>query len=142
VLRSSRLLCGDSARVLEYTPDTTKPLIQQLGDRTSSHLRTMQTRLNRPDERTFFCMGLTVLPSHQSRGVGSALLSWVTDSADESGASFWIHLSDSPGVVKALERKGFVEVNRLEVDLDQYAEKPRGDGGTYTFRYMRREAKT
>jgi len=44
-----------------------------------------------------------------------------------------------------LEKKGFRGVNRLEVDLDRYATKPREVGprewGKYTFRYMRREAK-
>lgn len=99
----------------------------------------MSSRLNRPGTRTFFCTGISVLPSHQSRGVGSALLDWVTGFADGNGANCWIHLSDSPAGVRMLEKKGFGEVNRLQVDLDRYAVKERDQPwGKYTFRYMRR----
>ena len=128
---------------IEIPMDASLSLLNQLGNLTSGHLSTMQARLNGPGCRTFFCLGISVLPEYQSRGVGSALLTWVTNFADENRASCWIHLSDSLGGVKALERRRFVEVNRLEVDLDSYAQKSRAgeqSWETYKFRYMRREA--
>jgi GNAT superfamily N-acetyltransferase len=120
------------------------PLLQQLIDLNGGHLSAMEDRLLRGG-KVVYCVGISVLPEVQSQGVGSALLGWATQLADENDASAWIHLSDNLGGVRALERKGFKEVNRLEVDLDHYATKPRPGGGvwgSYTFRYFRREAQS
>lgn len=81
-------------------------------------------------------------PSAQSTGVGSAMLKWVTEFADEKGASCWIHLSDHPGGPALFEKAGFKVVNTLALDLDEWTKtKKEPRWGIYTFRYYRRPAK-
>jgi GNAT superfamily N-acetyltransferase len=124
--------------------DASMPLLRQMRNHTSGHMFAMADRLNRAP-RTVYAMTLAVAPRAQGTGAGHALVGWAARFADEHGAGAWIHLSDSAAGVRVLEKHGFVEVNRLAVNLDAYATKPRTDGGawgTYTFRYFRREAQT
>lgn len=101
----------------------------------------MMTRLNSPPSRTLFCTAIAVLPSHQGRGVASALLDAATRIADAHGAVSWAHVSDHGGV-RAFEKVGYQDVNSLTLDLDEYATKERPGGGRwgrYTFRMIVRE---
>lgn len=114
--------------------------LQQLQAITNGHMFGMMSRVNRPDTRTFFCVGISVHPDYQAKGVASALLRWATSYADQHNAQSWVHLSDHDGGVRAFEKQGFKVVNSVTVDLDKYATKHRGDQpwGTYTFRFLHR----
>ncbi|ORY35628.1 hypothetical protein BCR39DRAFT_511197 [Naematelia encephala] len=127
-------------------PLSTTPRIEYLGAITHEHLMALQIRLNAASlpNPVLYCLGITVSPEYQSRGVAGKLLADLCQFADHHHASCWIHLSDHLGGKKALERNGFQQVAQLEIDLDKWATKKRQDGqnwGSYTHRYFRREAK-
>jgi len=86
--------------------------------------------------------GIRVVPAAQGKGVGTAMLKWATDKADEAAVYMWVHASEAGR--RLFEKGGFEELGSLEVDLDEWAPQPRGDGeqwGTYVLRYMQREEK-
>ncbi|OAQ22137.1 acyl-CoA N-acyltransferase [Linnemannia elongata AG-77] len=91
--------------------------------------------------------GWNVAPAYQGQGVGSALMKWVTDIVDEDQVYCWV--SSSMGAMQAYAKAGFVEVGRLELKLDDYAQGikwKQEDGsekewGTYFWPYMRRDPK-
>ncbi|GJJ72860.1 hypothetical protein EMPS_05218 [Entomortierella parvispora] len=91
--------------------------------------------------------GCSVAPSYQGQGVGSALMKWVTDHADQDQVYSWV--SSSMGAKGAYAKAGYVEVGRLELRLDDYAQGikwKQEDGsekewGTYFWPYMRRDPK-
>ncbi|KAF9122226.1 hypothetical protein BG015_005622 [Linnemannia schmuckeri] len=94
-----------------------------------------------------FVCGMSVAPAYQGQGIGSALLKWGTDLADKDQVYSWV--SSSMGGWPAYANAGFVEVGRLELNLDDYAQGikwDQGDGsekdwGTYYWPYMRRDPK-
>jgi GNAT superfamily N-acetyltransferase len=89
-----------------------------------------------------YCAGISVLPEYQSKGVGSKLIKWGTDYADENDASMWIHLADTEAGPKAFEKAGFKVATTLRINLDEWTVvEEKGKWGVYTFRYMRRPAK-
>ncbi|KAI0155017.1 acyl-CoA N-acyltransferase [Xylariaceae sp. FL1272] len=93
--------------------------------------------------------GLIVSPSHQSRGVGSALLQYGNAMADGLGLPVWVHSSHQ--AYEVYRKAGFKTVRELDIDLDEYApraprededvmgEKGCGKWGRYVIRYMRRK---
>ena len=89
-------------------------------------------------------LGLSVDPKHQRKGVGSALLKWGADRADELGVFTWVHSSEMAW--KAYEKAGFEVQGTLDLDLDEWAPRPppveeEGEGakwGRYVCRYMKR----
>jgi GNAT superfamily N-acetyltransferase len=89
-------------------------------------------------------VGCSVATKFQSLGVGSALLNWGTEVADEAGVYIWVHSSDNRPAVRAYQKHGFEVVGTLDVDLDEYSPAPppgEGEGqlwGHYVFRYMKR----
>ncbi|KAI1746209.1 acyl-CoA N-acyltransferase [Xylaria scruposa] len=101
-----------------------------------------------PNIPCIFIVGLVVSPSHQSRGVGSALLRYGNDIADKLGLCTWVHSSHQ--AYEAYKKFGLEAVRELEVDLDEYAprgpregepvmgDKGRGGWGKYVIRYMKR----
>ncbi|KAK9320028.1 hypothetical protein V1517DRAFT_330617 [Lipomyces orientalis] len=95
-----------------------------------------------PTTKCMYIVAITVSPAHQSHGVGSALIQWGTKKADADGLFCWVHASEAGHT--SFAKKGFEEVGKLTVDLDEYAPRPRNDGdgdpkwGLYTFRYMKR----
>ncbi|KAH6904403.1 hypothetical protein BKA70DRAFT_1432156 [Coprinopsis sp. MPI-PUGE-AT-0042] len=126
----------------DYPILPTQSPLEQLEAQTSGHLMGMMSRVNTPTSRTLFCLGISVHPDYQSKGVASALLQWATHFADEHHARAWVHISDHPGAVKVFEKSGFRNVNELKVDLDEHARKGHPEGGKwgeYTFRFMLRE---
>lgn len=94
--------------------------------------------------RCRFVVAVAVSPVAQSRGVGSALISWGTSRADADNVFCWVHSSEIGRQV--FSRAGFVEVGHLTVDLDEFAPRPAVPAeqpdrwGTYTFHHMRRPA--
>ncbi|KAI1141930.1 acyl-CoA N-acyltransferase [Hypoxylon sp. FL0543] len=103
------------------------------------------------DARCMFVVGLIVSPSHQSRGVGRALISHGNAIADELGLPVWVHSSHQ--AYEAYGKFGFETVRKLDIDLDEYAprgpeegepvmgEKGSGRWGRYIVRYMKRTPK-
>ncbi len=104
-----------------------------------------------PSTPTMIILGLSVSPSHQSRGVGSALLRHGNAIADELGLN--IHVHSSHQAYEAYKKGGFVAGKVLDVDLDEYAPRPPKEGehvmdeakgtgkwGHYIIRYMERKA--
>lgn len=74
--------------------------------------------------KDFFLMGLLVtLPEYRGKGIGSSLLQWGLDAADEKGVECWIDAS--PMGVELYKRMGWVEVDHVDVDLGKYG----GEGG-------------
>jgi GNAT superfamily N-acetyltransferase len=94
-----------------------------------------------------FIVGMSVAPGYQGQGVGQALMRWGTDQADQDQVYCWV--SSSMGGWRAYAKAGFVEVGRLELCLDDYAQGVKWkqedgsekDWGTYFWPYMRRDPK-
>jgi GNAT superfamily N-acetyltransferase len=105
-----------------------------------------QNILSPPGSKCIILTGLNVAPQHQRKGVGSALMKWVTDEADKHGVYMWVHSSE--GAYKVYLNSGFEVVGTLDVDLDAYSPGPppgEGEGaiwGHYVLRYMKRLPKT
>lgn len=117
--------------------------LEKLTDDDMDH--TISTLLMPPGTQCLYILSICVSPLHQSRGVGSALISYGTRRADAAGVSAWVHSSEAGA--GAFEKLGFREVRRLEVDLDEYCDgvgvpegmERRGEGmgwGRYVFRYL------
>lgn len=103
----------------------------------------MQVKLCPLNIKTMFIIGISVDPKVQGKGIGSMMLQWAGKKADEDKVKIWVHSSEAGWPV--FKKNGFEEVERLTVDLDEYATKKRiVDGkeekwGSYTFRYMLRD---
>lgn len=85
-------------------------------------------------------------PEYQRRGIGSRLVRWGLDQADDEKLPCWIHASDSDVACRLYMSAGFQEVGCNAYDLDAWT--PEGDKesgqrwGSYTFRYMLRPSKS
>ena len=117
--------------------------IGRLESLTSDDMEKWQAVLMPEGAKARYVIAINISPSYQSRGVGSALLKWGTSKADEDGVFCWVHASEAGQ--NAFEKAGFKEIGKLQVNLDEYAGgRKNGDGGdwgSYTFRYMKRDAK-
>jgi GNAT superfamily N-acetyltransferase len=116
--------------------------IERLQSRTSKHLHDFMEQTMGPDGvRCLYIMGITVSPQFQGRGVGKALLRFGTDFCDEKGVFAWVHSSE--GAWGMYEKCGFQIVEKLDIDLDEYAPVPPPDEGPdakwghYVFQYMK-----
>ncbi|KAI0197057.1 acyl-CoA N-acyltransferase [Xylaria flabelliformis] len=104
------------------------------------------------DTPCMFVVGLAVLPSHEGRGIGRALLRHGNAIADERRLSIWVHSSHQAFI--AYSKAGFETRRELRIDLDDYAPRPPRDGeatmavagqdddgrwGQYMIRYMERK---
>ena len=91
---------------------------------------------------------LVVHPSHQRRGVASALLTSITKIADEQERPIWVQTPDNAAVAQGVlnaglfRRAGFISAGELNLDLDTYASgSDKGKGvsyGSYKWNYMLR----
>lgn len=82
---------------------------------------------------------LVVDPAAQGHGVGTALVRWVTDKADEYGECCWLQSSQAAHSIYL--KAGFKDVGSFEVDLREFApggKEGEWGWGTYRFRYMLR----
>ncbi len=62
---------------------------------------------------------LVVDPSAQGHGIGTALIRWVTEKADEAGIYCW--LQASPVAHSLYLKAGFKDVDSFEIDLREFA---------------------
>lgn len=82
---------------------------------------------------------LVVDPAAQGHGIGTALVRWVTDKADESGIYCW--LQSSPVAHGIYLKAGFKDVDSFEIDLREFAPGGKEGGwgwGIYKYRSMLR----
>jgi GNAT superfamily N-acetyltransferase len=109
----------------------------------SHHFAEMEVKLLPLGERVLYCCSIGVHPTHQGRGVGTALVRWACDKADADGVTVWVHASEAAHPI--LSRAGFEVVETLTLDLDEWATKDRvvdrakQPWGKYMFRYMVRQ---
>ena len=66
---------------------------------------------------------LTTDPKHQHRGAGAMLVQWGCDVADELGLECYLEASDAGR--RLYQKKGFTDVEYLDMDMSQY-DKGRG----------------
>lgn len=146
-------LSGPEEEPLAEAGNAAQPrTIKDLEDLTNASMQYWVRRLMPPGCRCRIVASCVVHPEYQGQGVGSQLLRWGTERADdENGVFCWVQ--SSMGAVAAYEKLGFREVGRLEANLDDYAEgrepgetrehvtNSRTSWGTYSWVYMRREAK-
>lgn len=123
--------------------------VNALDEMTGKHLQdNLDSKLYEGCKAIAIC-GLSVDPRYQGLGIGSRLMEWATDRADEHGAFMWVHSSE--GGWPFYVRHGFEETDRLTIDLDEWAVGPppkdgafgdREKWGEYTFRYGMRQPTT
>jgi len=73
-----------------------------------------------------FLNTVMVPPSKQGQGIGSALVKWMTDKADEAGLE--TYLSSLPAACSVYKKLGFEEVDFFEMDLSQWSKPYEGYG--------------
>lgn len=86
---------------------------------------------------------LVVDPTAQGHGVGTALVRWVTDKADEQGIYCWLQSSRAAHSIYL--KAGYKDVGSFKVDLSEFAPGGKEGGwgwGVYDFRYMLRLPKS
>ena len=82
---------------------------------------------------------LVVDPVAQGHGIGTALVRWVTDRADEQGIYCWLQASRAAHGIYL--RAGYRDVHSFKLDLSEFAPGGKEGGwgfGVYDFRYMLR----
>ena len=91
------------------------------------------------DKKYIHFNALVVDPAAQGHGVGTALVRWVTDKADEQGIYCWLQASRAAH--KIYLRAGYRDVHSFKLDLSEFAPGGKEGGwgfGVYDFRYMLR----
>ncbi|KAF8923980.1 acyl-CoA N-acyltransferase [Dissophora ornata] len=133
-------------------PSPSSPLtIKELEESTNNAMTHYVDHLMPQGTKCRYVYGLTVAPGYQGQGIGSALLKWGTDKADQEGVFCFV--SSSMDGWRAYAKAGFVEVGRQELRLDDYAQgiqrKVKGEDGVereeewgmYIWRWMIRDPK-
>ncbi|KAH7155778.1 putative GNAT family acetyltransferase [Dactylonectria estremocensis] len=120
--------------------------IKELEAMTSKHLSDFSDRIMPEGTKCMFIGGVSVDAKYEGQGIGSQLIRWGTEHADRHGVFCWVHSSEAGRHL--FEKNGFKEVERLTIDMDQWAVGPppkngvfgdREKWGEYTFRYMVRQ---
>lgn len=81
-----------------------------------SLLRTQEEHMR--GQAYIFMRLLVVLPSYQGKGIGTRLLRWGLEQADQLGVKVWIDAS--PAGLRLYQKLGWEEVSRLEIDLQEW----------------------
>ncbi|PHH59922.1 hypothetical protein CDD81_2381 [Ophiocordyceps australis] len=107
-----------------------------------------QSEIVPKNKACIFITSLHVSISHQSLGVGSALIQHGNALADQLRLPIWVHSSHQ--AFEAYRKFGFEVVRELDIDLDEWAprgpregeavmgNKENGKWGRYVIRYMKR----
>lgn len=114
--------------------------VTALNAMTTAHMVEFMDKTMPEGTRCLYIAGISVDPAYQGQGLGSQLIRWGTEQADRLGVFCWVHASEAGWPV--FVRHGFEEVDRLEVDLDEWAAGPPATGGNwgkYVFRYLVRQ---
>jgi GNAT superfamily N-acetyltransferase len=120
--------------------------IKELEAMTSKHLFDFMDRRMPEGSKCIFIGGISVDSRYEGQGIGSQLLRWGTEQADQLGAFSWVHSSEAGWPL--FQKHGYEEAERLTFDLDEWAVGPppkdgvfgdRQKWGTYTFRYGMRQ---
>jgi GNAT superfamily N-acetyltransferase len=135
----------ENAEEGEKHADAEEPdCIARLEEMTGADMNRWMEKTMPPGTKCMFVVSLSVGPEFQSRGVGSALLKWGTDTADKAGVFIWVHSSESAW--KTYAKHGFEVVETLDINLDDWSPAPPPNEevgakwGHYIFRYMKRGA--
>lgn len=75
------------------------------------------------------------LPSHQGKGIGSMLIRYCIDKADEAGLP--THLNSFPKARNLYARFGFVEKVTFDLDLNEFGIRNRGYGIYWSYGMVR-----
>lgn len=110
----------DTTSLSPFEPSHEGPkTVQALERTTSAAMNYYKSFLMPPGTTCWFIVSISVDPANQRKGVGTALMKWGLDKADAEGLSSWV--SSSHDGVSAFEKRGFHEVGRLELCLDDWA---------------------
>ncbi|KAK7419218.1 hypothetical protein QQZ08_010930 [Neonectria magnoliae] len=120
--------------------------IKELEAMTTKHLYDFMDRTMPDGSKCINIGGIAVDPNYEGQGVGSQLIQWGIEQADRLGAFSWVHASEAGWPL--FQKHGYEEIDRLTVDLDEWAVGPppkdgvfgdREKWGEYAFRYMVRQ---
>ncbi|KAK8044454.1 acyl-CoA N-acyltransferase [Apiospora rasikravindrae] len=89
--------------------------IKEYEKMTSDHLAAFQKKIMSEGRRCLYIIAMAVDPAAQGLGVGSRMVQWGTG----HGVLCWVHASEAAR--RLLEGQDFAEVERLTVDLDEWA---------------------
>lgn len=135
----------------EVSEPKEKTSIDRLKEMEDEDMQHWQSQVIPTDKPVMIIYSVTVSVAHQSRGIGSALLKYGNDIADELGVSIYVHSSHQ--AYEAYGKAGFEVTKVFDIDLDEWAptppkdddhvmgEKGSGKWGHYIIRYMRRDPK-
>ncbi|KAF9435828.1 hypothetical protein BGZ76_005431 [Entomortierella beljakovae] len=146
VLNSTATLPPPPPPVQPSTPSSPLSIVE-LEQTTNAAMTHYMDHLMPPGTKCRIICGISIPPEYQSKGIGSALLKWGTDQADQDGV--FCCVSSSMSGWPAFAKGGFVEVGRLELNLDDYAQgvkwkkdnNEETDWGVYIWRWMKRVPK-
>ncbi|KAF4636564.1 hypothetical protein G7Y89_g1521 [Cudoniella acicularis] len=130
---------------VEVPTDIEADSLKRLEILTNADMRRFMDKIMPPGTACMYIIASSVHPKHQGRGIGSALINYGTSEADSKGVFCWVHSSEAGRW--AFGKAGFEEIERLEVDLGEYARQlpnalsKEREWGKYVFRYMVRQPK-
>lgn len=117
--------------------------VSLLNERSSTDFSQWMAQMMPEGSKCLYICGIAVHPDAQGKGVGTALVQWGTQRADQDGVICWVHSSEAGYAL--FNKLGFVVDRAYHVDLNEYARmsgKPEVCGRewpTYTLRYMIRQ---
>jgi GNAT superfamily N-acetyltransferase len=121
-----------------------KDIIDELCDLEDADMKHWVQILMPEGTQCMYIRGLYVKPEVHRKNVGTTLMNWGLEVADQLGLFTWVHSSE--GASRFYTKHGFEVIGELDIDLDAWAPRssPLEDGGKwghYVLRYMKRPTK-